>query len=97
MGGTNPISQFIFFPNPTSQFSNPIPIFSHSQWPNPSPSGLNPIFPEQNLPIPIPILPLQDPDTPVQQQKWTRAGVSRPSMMVFGGIMYTNTDRKSVV
>ena len=34
-------------------------FFSQSQSPNPSPNGLNPIFPWQNLPIPIPILPLQ--------------------------------------
>ena len=35
---TNPISQFIFFPNPTSQLSNPIPFLIFNIFPIPSPS-----------------------------------------------------------
>ena len=49
-GGINPISQLIFFSK--SHFAILISpflffisnIFSHSYWPNPIPSGLNPIF-----------------------------------------------------
>ena len=58
-----PSSIFFQIPLRNSQILFPFlifNIFSHSQWPNPSPSGLNPIFPGQNLLIPIPILPLQD-------------------------------------
>ena len=63
--GTNPISQPIFFEIPLHSAQIPFPFlicdfFPHSQWPNPGPSGFNPIFPGQKQANPFPILPLQE-------------------------------------
>ena len=67
-GGNQSISQFIFlFQIPLCNSQIPFPFFIFNIFfPFPvtksqSQCGLNPIFPRQNLPIPIPILPLQGP------------------------------------